>query len=177
MNITFITLLEYFYYWHDIISRVIIKMRHNFWIKWSHLIPFFSSYLSSYNITSITFLPIFSQFWGLHYGDLHESFSICQLYIFTFQLWLIFICYPIFQLWFVITQFDNFHIKAPVKIFLLFCQLGTRWYRAPELLFGLPYSTPVDLWSVGCIFGEMVIGNPIFKALHFVDDELEAIFR
>ncbi|XP_057450790.1 cell division control protein 2 homolog [Lotus japonicus] len=55
--------------------------------------------------------------------------------------------------------------------------LGTRWYRAPELLFGLPYSTPVDLWSVGCIFGEMVIGNPIFKALHFVDDELEAIFR
>lgn len=36
-----------------------------------------------------------------------------------------------------------------------------RWYRAPELLFGAEYySKPVDMWSVGCIFAEMMIRMP-----------------
>ncbi|NXS13413.1 CDK2 kinase, partial [Neodrepanis coruscans] len=33
----------------------------------------------------------------------------------------------------------------------------TLWYRAPEILLGCRYySTPVDIWSIGCIFAEMV---------------------
>merc|ERR1712216_58085 len=33
----------------------------------------------------------------------------------------------------------------------------TRWYRAPELMLKMPrYSTPIDMWSVGCIFAEML---------------------
>lgn len=32
----------------------------------------------------------------------------------------------------------------------------TRWYRAPELILLCPYSTPVDLWSVGCVFAELL---------------------
>lgn len=36
-------------------------------------------------------------------------------------------------------------------------QVVTLWYRAPEILLGCKYySTPVDIWSVGCIFAEMV---------------------
>ena len=36
-------------------------------------------------------------------------------------------------------------------------QVVTLWYRSPELLLGSQYySTPVDLWSIGCIFSEMV---------------------
>ena len=32
----------------------------------------------------------------------------------------------------------------------------TLWYRAPEILLGQrQYSTPVDMWSLGCIFAEM----------------------
>nr|XP_034958339.1 cyclin-dependent kinase 4-like [Zootoca vivipara] len=31
----------------------------------------------------------------------------------------------------------------------------TLWYRAPEVLLQSAYATPVDLWSVGCIFAEM----------------------
>ena len=32
----------------------------------------------------------------------------------------------------------------------------TLWYRAPEILLGQKeYSTPIDMWSVGCIFYEM----------------------
>ncbi|MBZ3871314.1 Cyclin-dependent kinase 6 [Sciurus carolinensis] len=43
-------------------------------------------------------------------------------------------------------------------------QVVTLWYRAPEVLLQSSYATPVDLWSVGCIFAEMfrrnVIGLP-----------------
>lgn len=35
------------------------------------------------------------------------------------------------------------------------CQVVTLWYRAPEVLLQSAYATPVDLWSVGCIFAEM----------------------
>ena len=39
----------------------------------------------------------------------------------------------------------------------------TLLYRAPEILLGSPlYSTPVDMWSLGCIFAELVNGQPLF---------------
>jgi len=41
--------------------------------------------------------------------------------------------------------------------------VATRWYRAPEILFGsTKYSTQADMWSVGCIFGELLGGKPMF---------------
>ena len=39
----------------------------------------------------------------------------------------------------------------------------TRWYRPPELLLQLRrYTTAIDMWGVGCVFGEMFKGRPIF---------------
>jgi len=41
--------------------------------------------------------------------------------------------------------------------------VATRWYRAPEILLGsTKYSKAVDMWSVGCILGELIIGKPMF---------------
>ncbi|XP_035284219.1 mitogen-activated protein kinase 15 [Anguilla anguilla] len=41
--------------------------------------------------------------------------------------------------------------------------VATRWYRAPEILLGSPrYTKGVDMWSVGCILGEMLLGKPLF---------------
>ena len=41
--------------------------------------------------------------------------------------------------------------------------VATRWYRAPEILLGSQkYSKAVDMWSVGCIYAEMIIGKPLF---------------
>lgn len=41
--------------------------------------------------------------------------------------------------------------------------VATRWYRAPEILLGsTQYSKAVDMWSVGCILGEMINGKAIF---------------
>ncbi|CAF5106739.1 unnamed protein product, partial [Rotaria sp. Silwood1] len=42
-------------------------------------------------------------------------------------------------------------------------QVATRWYRAPELLYGSrSYDEGVDLWAVGCIFGELINRSPLF---------------
>ncbi|XP_061424827.1 extracellular signal-regulated kinase 2-like isoform X3 [Lethenteron reissneri] len=41
--------------------------------------------------------------------------------------------------------------------------VATRWYRAPEILLASPrYTKGVDMWSVGCIVGEMLLGKAIF---------------
>lgn len=44
--------------------------------------------------------------------------------------------------------------------------VATRWYRAPEILLGsTKYTKSVDMWSVGCIIGEMIIGKAIFPGV------------
>jgi serine/threonine protein kinase len=54
-------------------------------------------------------------------------------------------------------------------------QVVTLWYRAPEVLLGSRhYSTAIDMWSVGCIFAEMVCkGAPLFPG----DSEIDQIFK
>ncbi|KAJ9576907.1 hypothetical protein L9F63_006525, partial [Diploptera punctata] len=50
----------------------------------------------------------------------------------------------------------------------------TLWYRAPEVLLGChKYSCPIDMWSIGCIFSEMVTGKPLFRG----DSEIDQLFR
>jgi len=39
----------------------------------------------------------------------------------------------------------------------------TREYRSPEVLVGVPYSTPIDVWSVACLIFELVTGDYLFK--------------
>lgn len=42
--------------------------------------------------------------------------------------------------------------------------VATRWFRAPEILLGSKsYSFGVDLWSVGCLMGEMILGRALFS--------------
>jgi cyclin-dependent kinase 2 len=53
----------------------------------------------------------------------------------------------------------------------------TMWYRAPELMLGLnQYSIGLDMWSVGCIFAELLIKMPIFPG-DSEFDQLMKIFR
>ncbi|XP_020558334.1 cyclin-dependent kinase-like 5 isoform X7 [Oryzias latipes] len=50
--------------------------------------------------------------------------------------------------------------------------VATRWYRSPELLLGAPYGKAVDMWSVGCILGELSDGQPLFPG----ESELDQLF-
>ena len=53
----------------------------------------------------------------------------------------------------------------------------TLWYRAPELLLGTKtYSTHIDVWSIGCILGELLLMEPLFPGKSEVD-ELNKIFK
>jgi dual specificity tyrosine-phosphorylation-regulated kinase 2/3/4 len=44
----------------------------------------------------------------------------------------------------------------------MYAYIQSRFYRAPEVLLGIPYSYPIDMWSLGCILVEMYIGVPLF---------------
>uniref|UniRef100_A0AAR2KJD6 cyclin-dependent kinase n=1 Tax=Pygocentrus nattereri TaxID=42514 RepID=A0AAR2KJD6_PYGNA len=53
----------------------------------------------------------------------------------------------------------------------------TLWYRGPELLLGAKeYSTAVDMWSVGCIFGELLTQKPLFPGKSEID-QINKIFK
>jgi dual-specificity kinase len=41
--------------------------------------------------------------------------------------------------------------------------VSTRHYRAPEVILGLGWSFPCDLWSVGCILAELATGDALFQ--------------
>jgi len=52
----------------------------------------------------------------------------------------------------------------------------SRYYRAPELIFGATeYSNAIDVWSIGCVIAEMVIGRPLFPGDSSINQLIEII--
>ncbi|CAG0890541.1 unnamed protein product [Cyprideis torosa] len=52
----------------------------------------------------------------------------------------------------------------------------SRYYRAPELIFGATdYTTQIDVWSAGCVLAELLLGQPIFPGDSGVDQLVEII--
>mmetsp|Transcript_13718 Transcript_13718/g.17949 ORF Transcript_13718/g.17949 Transcript_13718/m.17949 type:complete len:420 (-) Transcript_13718:213-1472(-) len=52
----------------------------------------------------------------------------------------------------------------------------SRYYRAPELIFGsTDYSTAIDIWSMGCVGAELLLGQPLFPGDSGVDQLVEII--
>ncbi|XP_042641826.1 mitogen-activated protein kinase 15 [Tyto alba] len=55
--------------------------------------------------------------------------------------------------------------------------VATRWYRAPEILLSSQsYTKGVDMWSIGCILGELLLGKPLFPGTSTVN-QIEQILR
>ena len=44
----------------------------------------------------------------------------------------------------------------------MYTYIQSRFYRSPEIILGLPYGTPIDIWSFGCILAELYTGYPLF---------------
>lgn len=52
----------------------------------------------------------------------------------------------------------------------------SRYYRAPELIFGATeYTTAIDVWSTGCVMAELLLGQPLFPGESGVDQLVEII--
>jgi glycogen synthase kinase 3 beta len=52
----------------------------------------------------------------------------------------------------------------------------SRYYRAPELIFcSTDYTTTIDIWSLGCVMAEMLIGHPLFPGESGIDQLVEII--
>ncbi len=57
--------------------------------------------------------------------------------------------------------------------------ISSRFYRAPELIIGgneyIPYTSAIDIWSAGCVFAELLLGNTIFPGISAADQLIEIV--
>ncbi|XP_051176712.1 dual specificity tyrosine-phosphorylation-regulated kinase 2-like isoform X2 [Leptopilina boulardi] len=51
----------------------------------------------------------------------------------------------------------------------VYTYIQSRFYRSPEVILGLPYGTPIDMWSLGCILAELYTGYPLFPGENEVE--------
>ncbi|XP_061108156.1 cyclin-dependent kinase-like 2 [Conger conger] len=63
-------------------------------------------------------------------------------------------------------------MAAPGEVYTDY--VATRWYRAPELLVGdTKYGKAVDVWAIGCLFMEMLTGDPLFPG----DSDIDQLYH
>ena len=58
----------------------------------------------------------------------------------------------------------------------LLTYVQSRFYRAPEVILGLHYDTAVDIWSLGCVLAELVLGYPALPG-HNEEDQMALIIE
>lgn len=51
----------------------------------------------------------------------------------------------------------------------IYTYIQSRFYRAPEIVLGIPYTTSIDMWSFGCILSELYTGYPLFPGENEMD--------
>lgn len=64
----------------------------------------------------------------------------------------------------IMMYFDNFNVQS----------VG---YRSPEILFGLPFDNKIDIWSIGCIILELILGKEIFSNITQPDQAFIQILK
>ena len=62
-------------------------------------------------------------------------------------------------------------------LFSVYTYIQSRFYRSPEVILGLPYSMPIDMWSFGCILAELYTGkHSCFTNTKTVDQRTEYLY-
>jgi dual specificity tyrosine-phosphorylation-regulated kinase 2/3/4 len=57
----------------------------------------------------------------------------------------------------------------------VYTYIQSRFYRAPEVILGLPYGPPIDMWSLACILAELHTGIPLFPGIAVIKDVPECM--
>jgi len=52
--------------------------------------------------------------------------------------------------------------STSLTLLQMYPYIQSRYYRAPEILLGCPYSFPIDMWSLGCLLVELLTARPLF---------------
>lgn len=53
----------------------------------------------------------------------------------------------------------------------MYTYIQSRFYRAPEVILGLPYGGPIDMWSLACVLAELCTGTPLFPGRQWLLDD------
>merc|ERR1711964_450140 len=51
----------------------------------------------------------------------------------------------------------------------IYTYIQSRIYRAPEIMLGIPYTPKIDMWSLGCMLAELVLGSALFAGENEVE--------
>jgi dual specificity tyrosine-phosphorylation-regulated kinase 2/3/4 len=66
--------------------------------------------------------------------------------------------------------------SACFENYTMYQYIQSRAYRAPEVIFGCKYNTPIDMWSLGCILAELYTGHTLFPGGD-EDDQIACIME
>ncbi|KAJ0927553.1 putative protein-serine/threonine kinase CMGC-GSK family [Helianthus annuus] len=127
-----------------------------------------------------------------HYENLHQSMPLIYVKLYTYQI------FRGLAYMHMVTGVCHRDLKPqnvlvdPLTHQVKICDFGSakmlvrgepnisyicsRFYRAPELIFGATeYTTSIDIWSAGCILAELLLGQPLFPGENAVDQLVEII--
>ncbi|KAG4937111.1 Shaggy-related protein kinase theta [Glycine soja] len=102
-----------------------------------------------------------------HYIRMHQHMPIINVQLYTYQ-----VNPQTHQL--KVCDFGSAKMLVPGEPNISY--ICSRYYRAPELIFGATeYTTAIDIWSAGCVLAELLVGHPMFPGESGVDQLVEII--
>ncbi|KAI7734023.1 hypothetical protein M8C21_017924 [Ambrosia artemisiifolia] len=125
-----------------------------------------------------------------HYNNLHQSMPLIYVKLYTYQIFrglaymhtVAGVCHRDLKpqnvdlLTHQVKICDFGSAKMLVRGEQNISYICSRYYRAPELIFGATeYTTSIDIWSAGCILAELLLGQPLFPGENAVDQLVEII--
>ncbi|KAK4487085.1 hypothetical protein RD792_006400 [Penstemon davidsonii] len=115
-----------------------------------------------------------------HYSDSNQRMPLIYVKLYTYQLFrglaYMHTVAGVDPLTHQVKICDFGSAKALVKGEANISYICSRYYRAPELIFGATeYTTSIDIWSAGCVLAELLLGQPLFPGENAVDQLVEII--
>ncbi|KAL8091791.1 shaggy-related protein kinase theta-like [Apium graveolens] len=127
-----------------------------------------------------------------HYGRINQSVPVLYVQLYTYQMCralnylhnVVGVCHRDIKPQNVLVNTQTHELKicdfGSAKMLMPgepnISYICSRYYRAPELIFGATeYTTAIDMWSVGCVLAELLLGRPLFPGESGVDQLVEII--